>query len=253
MASVTIDLGSGKRATLTRAAGSAGAVPSASQRSDMSDLMLHWPKYTGLTANALTYLRQLGLDAFQGTPLDALKAAIEDGRVAVQIERQAVGGGGSAGGSPTTPPFPKANRFASVPGMAALPVDKPLPGWATPSDVSAGELMSYLQSVVAGSGAGGAAALAGGAGFADSTSLSEVSPFDYSPDVLGDAVQVAGIDRGDMMACDIIKAECKGSVLREFPGQYLNSTLNEIQGDASDGIKEARKALKLLNDNRFKK
>lgn len=39
----------------------------------------------------------------------------------------------------------------------------------------------------------------------------------------------------------------------EFPGQYLNSTLNEIQGDASDGIKEARKALKLLNDNRFKK
>ncbi|MDN7557264.1 hypothetical protein [Burkholderia orbicola] len=70
---------------------------------------------------------------------------------------------------------------------------------------------------------------------------------------MGDAIQVAGIDRGDMMACDIIKAECKGSVLREFPGQYLNSTLNEIQGDASDGIKEARKALKLLNDNRFKK
>ena len=252
MASVTIDLGAGKRATLTRASRSSGTSLSASQRSDVSELMLHWPKYSGLTTNVLTYLRQLGLDALQGTPLDALKAAIENGRVAVQIERQAVGGGGSAGGSPTTPPFPKANRFASVPRMAPLPVDKPLPGWATPSDVSAGELMSYLQSVVSG-GAGGAAAMAGGAGFADSTSLSEASPFDFSPDALGDAVQVAGVDRGDMMACDIIKAECKGSVLREFPGQYLNSTLNEIQGDASDGIKEARKALNLLNDNRFKK
>lgn len=56
-----------------------------------------------------------------------------------------------------------------------------------------------------------------------------------------------------MMACDIISSECKGTVLREFPGQYLNSPLNKIQDDANDGVKAARKALKLLNDNRFKK
>lgn len=55
------------------------------------------------------------------------------------------------------------------------------------------------------------------------------------------------------MACDIISSECKGTVLREFPGQYLNSPLNKIQDDANDGVKAARKALKLLNDNRFKK
>ena len=37
--------------------------------------MLHWSKYAGLTANALAYMRQLGLDVLQGTPLDALKSA----------------------------------------------------------------------------------------------------------------------------------------------------------------------------------
>ncbi|RQR87053.1 PAAR domain-containing protein [Burkholderia sp. Bp9012] len=83
--------------------------------------------------------------------------------------------------------------------------------------------------------------------------LGDADPFEYAEDVTGDAEQLAGVDRSDMMACDIIRAECKGSVLREFPGQYLNSTLGEIQSDAGDGVKEARKALKLLNDNRFKK
>jgi hypothetical protein len=84
--------------------------------------------------------------------------------------------------------------------------------------------------------------------------LSDAQPFDYRPDALSDnALELAGTDRGDMYACDIIKSECKGSVLREFPSQYLDSTYNEIQGDARDGVKDARKALKLLNDNRFKK
>lgn len=45
------------------------------QRSAVSELMLHWSKYAGLTANALAYMRQLGLDVLQGTPLDALKSA----------------------------------------------------------------------------------------------------------------------------------------------------------------------------------
>lgn len=79
-------------------------------------------------------------------------------------------------------------------------------------------------------------------------------PFEYRPESSDvDASDVAGVGRGDMYACDIISAECKGSILREFPGQYLNSTYNDIQGDARDGIKDARKALKLLDDNRFKK
>jgi RHS repeat-associated protein len=68
----------------------------------------------------------------------------------------------------------------------------------------------------------------------------------------GSDIKIAA-DRGSMYACDIISSECKGSVLREFPGQYLNSTLRDIQSDANSGNKDARKALKLLNDNRFKR
>jgi len=84
--------------------------------------------------------------------------------------------------------------------------------------------------------------------------LGSAQAFEYSRDEpTGDAMALAGIDRGDLYACDVISAECKGSVLREFPSQYLGTTLNDIQSDARNGVKDARKALKLLNDNRFKK
>ncbi|MET3821790.1 hypothetical protein ACVK00_000698 [Burkholderia sp. PvR073] len=90
MTSIAIELDSGKRAMLTRAG---RATLSAKQRAAVSELMLHWPRYAGLTTNAMTYLRQLGLDAFRGAPLDVLRSAIEDGRVMVEIERPAVAGG----------------------------------------------------------------------------------------------------------------------------------------------------------------
>jgi len=54
-------------------------------------------------------------------------------------------------------------------------------------------------------------------------------------------------------AAKIISRTRAGSILREFPSQYLNSTLAEIRKDAKEGIQAARKALKLLQDNRFKK
>ncbi|MBR8212894.1 hypothetical protein KDW61_29955 [Burkholderia cenocepacia] len=174
MTSVTLDLGSGKRATLTCAAGSIGASRSMGQRSAVSELMLHWPKYAGLTANALAYMRQLGLDVLQGTPLDALKSAIEIGRVAVEIDRGVGGGGG--GGQPSIPPFPRASRLASVPRMTSLRADKPLPSWATPGDVSGDSLLAYLESVIGGGGAGGAAGFTGGA----SSLLGDAQPFDYA-------------------------------------------------------------------------
>lgn len=75
---------------------------------------------------------------------------------------------------------------------------------------------------------------------------------DKKDSTAGSDIKIAA-DRGGMFACDIISSECKGSVLREFPGQYLNSTLRDIQSDANSGNKDARKALKLLNDNRFKR
>ena len=88
----------------------------------------------------------------------------------------------------------------------------------------------------------------------ESMSFGDAHPFEYHPDpISGGVFDLAANDRGGIYACDILSAECKGSVLREFPSQYLNSTLNEIQGDAQSGMKDARKALKLLNDNRFKK
>ncbi|EDT39952.1 hypothetical protein [Burkholderia ambifaria] len=169
MTSIAIELGSGKRAMLTRAG---RATLSAKQRAAVSELMLHWPRYAGLTTNAMTYLRQLGLDAFRGAPLDVLRFAIEDGRVMVEIERPAVAGG-ACGDLPSTPPFPRANRFARVAPQASLPVDKPIPNWARPSDVSADELISYLESVLWNAGSGGAGTALG---LVD-TPLSGAAPF----------------------------------------------------------------------------
>ncbi|MDP9156024.1 MAG: RHS repeat-associated core domain-containing protein [Pseudomonadota bacterium] len=87
----------------------------------------------------------------------------------------------------------------------------------------------------------------------DPTGLAKVAVGDKKESTVSDDIKIAALDRGGMYACDIISSECKGSVLREFPGQYLNSTLKDIQSDANGGDKDARKALKLLNDNRFKK
>ncbi|WP_366919809.1 hypothetical protein [Burkholderia orbicola] len=74
--------------------------------------------------------------------------------------------------------------------MAALPPDKPLPSWATPSDVSAGELISYLQSVVAGTGgalAGGTPQLANS--FGPGSPLGDASVFDYADNPLSGDIQ----------------------------------------------------------------
>ena len=53
-------------------------------------------------------------------------------------------------------------------------------------------------------------------------------------------------------AAQIIARSRAGKVLREFPGEYLNSTLKDIQKDAKAGVQAARKALKLLKDTRDK-
>ncbi|ONS14053.1 hypothetical protein A8F31_05335, partial [Burkholderia cenocepacia] len=88
---VTIDLGSGKRATLSS---DSGSIRTAEQRANVSELMLHWPRYPGLTSGAIGYLRELGLaGSLSGDPVAALRAAIEDGRVSVSIDTPVVGGG----------------------------------------------------------------------------------------------------------------------------------------------------------------
>jgi bifunctional DNA-binding transcriptional regulator/antitoxin component of YhaV-PrlF toxin-antitoxin module len=50
-------------------------------------------------------------------------------------------------------------------------------------------------------------------------------------------------------AQEIISEKKKGSINREFPGEWLDKTLKEIE----EADENARKAKKLLNDKRFNK
>jgi hypothetical protein len=61
------------------------------------------------------------------------------------------------------------------------------------------------------------------------------------------------VDREHLKASEVIAKERQGSILREFPGQWLDRTLKEIGEAARQGDRSARKALKLLNIGRFKK
>jgi hypothetical protein len=50
-----------------------------------------------------------------------------------------------------------------------------------------------------------------------------------------------------------ITENCKGSILREFPSEYLDLSVDQVLSDANAGIAAARKAKKLLFSNRFRK
>jgi hypothetical protein len=52
---------------------------------------------------------------------------------------------------------------------------------------------------------------------------------------------------------DYIAANCKASILRVFPGQYLTQSLLDVVNAAKQGDPAARRAKKLLFDNRFAK
>jgi hypothetical protein len=58
------------------------------------------------------------------------------------------------------------------------------------------------------------------------------------------------LDKFGSKADDWIQAQCKGSVREEFPSKMLDKTLEEIRKGSS---RDAKKAWKLLNDNRFRK
>ena len=59
--------------------------------------------------------------------------------------------------------------------------------------------------------------------------------------------------REQKTAASIIAEECDASILREFPSQWYQRTLDDIRQAGKQGDRTARKALKLLNDHRFKK
>lgn len=228
MASVMIDMGFGKRATLS---GGRGSRQSLEQRAAVSELMLHWPRYAGLMTGAIGYLRELGLAGTSaGDPVAALRSAIEDGRVSVSIDRP-VARGGVAGRAPLTPPFPRASRHASVPGVAALPVDKPLPGWAVPNDVSADELIGYLQSVVAGT-AGAAPQLANSLDpGTPGTPLGSADVFDYADGPLsGDVEQLAASTTNPNYAAKML------GYARDIFGGMVHSMKDDLGLGGADNV-----------------
>jgi RHS repeat-associated protein len=68
-----------------------------------------------------------------------------------------------------------------------------------------------------------------------------------------EALAQSTLDRLALTAEEIIARECRGSINREFPSEFLDETLEQIMQLARQGIGAAQKALKLLNDSRFKK
>jgi hypothetical protein len=59
--------------------------------------------------------------------------------------------------------------------------------------------------------------------------------------------------RRGLTALEAIRLFKQGKVLREFPTQYYDATLDIIEADARRGVSDARKAKKLLFDTRFDK
>lgn len=50
-----------------------------------------------------------------------------------------------------------------------------------------------------------------------------------------------------------IADKCKGSIMREFPSEYLDLSVDQLLKDAQGGVQAAIKGKKLLYDNRFRK
>jgi len=67
------------------------------------------------------------------------------------------------------------------------------------------------------------------------------------------ALARAAIDRLKTKATDLISKECRSSVRKEFPGEMLEKTLEQIIKLANSGNSAAKTAKKLLMSLRFKK
>ena len=67
------------------------------------------------------------------------------------------------------------------------------------------------------------------------------------------AVARNAIEKFSSRAGDWVAKRCRGSINHEFPSQFRDKTLKEILDQAKSGDSTAKKAWKLLNDNRFQK
>jgi hypothetical protein len=202
MASVKIDLGFNEQAVLSER--SSAGLPSAKHQRDAEEFLRRWPRTRSIEQES-GYLRQLGLHLGQTPPgvnsSDAsaqLRAAVKSGKVMVVIERAAPTGGGISGSGPTTPPYPLAMREKAA---RVAPTRTPSRSYQPPryDDVSAGDLIAYLEDFVSRT-SGDAAAPA----VDSSTLLSGAQPFEYGEDSpLGDVQDIAarGVSEADEGEC----------------------------------------------------
>ena len=188
MASVKIDLGFGAHAILSERTVSGTAT--VKHQRDTEEFLRCWPQTRSIQQER-GYLQQLGLHlGYSPSGVNAsdasalLRAAVKSGKVAVVIERAAAptGGGISASG-PTRPPYPLSERVKTArvaPARKSYSYDSP----SNYNDVSADDLISYIQSVV------GIAPVDAVASDADpSTPLGDAQPFDYAEDLPGGDVE----------------------------------------------------------------
>ena len=204
MSSVKIDLGFGEYAILSERAGS--GISTAKHQQDGEEFLRRWPRTRSIEQES-SYLRQLGFHPGQTVPgvsasdtSAQLRAAVKSGKVTVVIERAAPMGGGINASGPTLPPYPLKEREKAA---CVAPARKSYSSDWPPSynDVSADDLINYIQSVVGSTPTEVAAPDA-----ALSMALADAQPFEYGEDASfgGQAEQ----DAGFLMTPEI-EAECE--------------------------------------------
>ncbi len=186
MGSVKIDLGFGEQAHLSQRAPS--GIATAKHQRDAEEFLRRWPRIRSIEQE-ISYLRELGLHLGQTLPgvnpsdtSAQLRAAVKSGNVMVVIERAATStGGGVCASGPTTPPYPIAMRQKAAwvaPTRKSYSYD-----WLQNyDDVSADDLINYIQSVIGTTPVDAAAPDAG-----PSTPLGDTQPFEYTDEASTDA------------------------------------------------------------------
>ena len=190
MASVKIDLGFGEHAILSERTASGTAT--AKHQRDTEEFLRRWPRTRSIHEER-GYLQQLGLHVRYSPsgvnpsdPSALLRSAVQSGKVAVVLERAAPPtGGGVSGSGPTRPPYPLSERVKTArvaPAPKSYSYDSP----SNYGDVSADDLIRYIESVVETAPADAAAT---DTDAAPSMALADAQPFEYSEDGPEGAVQ----------------------------------------------------------------
>jgi hypothetical protein len=189
MTSVKIDLGFGEHAVLSER--SVSGVVAVKHRRDAEEFLRRWP-HTRSLHQARDYLRQFGLHVGYNPPgvnpsdsIALLRSAVQSGKLMVVIERATMGLGGGGGAPQTTRRSGAiassrqsfAEMAAGGSGTSATLSDaapKTYSWMQRYDDVSADDLIKYLESVI------GSTPSAAAPEAEPSTLLGDAQPFEYA-------------------------------------------------------------------------